>query len=135
MARAREAELLAELAVLERELGAYPDQEERLSHVDREIRALENNYDQLVSGYAASDIQNASAPSWNVRIFAVASEPFRFHTGDLIRTLVVPLFALVVGFGLAFIVDALDPSVKTAREAERIFEAPVIASVARIGRK
>ena len=45
------------------------------------------------------------------------------------------LFALVVGFGLAFIVDALDPSVKTAREAERIFEAPVIASVARIGRK
>ena len=131
--QARERQLNNELQALEYELSHYPDREARLTQLNLEISAIQGNYRQLVSEYAAAGIQNASAPSWTVRLYASPSDPIRIHTGDLIRTLVIPLFALVISLGLAFIVDTLDPAVKTAGEAERIFRAPVLASVNRIG--
>ncbi len=133
--RAREATLTGELDDILVELSRFPERESELTQVNLEIEALSENYRQLVTGAAAADIQNASAPSRAVTLFAAASSPLRVHTGDLIRTLVVPLFALVVALGLAFIIDGLDPSVKTTREAEDIFGAPVLASVARTGKR
>lgn len=131
--QAREQQLNDELQALEFELSHYPDREARLTQLNLEISTLQGNYRQLVTEYSAAGIQHAAAPSWVVKLYGSPTEPTRIHTGDLIRTLVIPLFALVISLGMAFIVDTLDPSVKTAGEAERIFRAPVLASVSRVG--
>lgn len=133
--RARQAHLEKELADLEAELQGYPEREAELLQVNLELAAQEANYRRLMAEYTSSGIQNASAPNWQVRLYQEPSPPARVHTGDLIRTLVIPIFALIVGLGLALVVDGLDPSIKTVGEAERIFGAPVLASVGRVGRK
>ncbi len=133
--QARETLLADEAAALEEELRAYPERASELERVDVEISALETDYQRLINESTVAGIQNASAPSWNVRLYASASQPKRLQTGDVIRTLVVPIFALLIAVGLAFAVDGMDPSVKTVTEAEAIFDAPVLASVARVGRK
>jgi uncharacterized protein involved in exopolysaccharide biosynthesis len=132
---ARESHLRSQVLGLTSELDVFPGREAELTDVNMQIAALEDNYRQLLNEYMAAGIQTASSPSRAVTPYALASSPIAVRTGDLIRTLVLPLFALVVAFGLAFIVDSLDPTVKTAREAERILGAPVLASVTRDWRR
>jgi uncharacterized protein involved in exopolysaccharide biosynthesis len=132
---ARQTQLEREFDSMDEELIRYPAREARLSQINLEISALQENYRQLMNGHTAAGIQNVSAPSWNVRLYQSASDPSRVHTGDLIRTLIVPLFALLLGFGVSFVVDTMDPTVKTVHEAEEIFGAPVLATIGRMGRK
>jgi len=132
---ARETHLRGQLVGLGAELDEYPEREAELTGVNLEIAALEENYRQLLTEYMAAGIQTASSPSRAVTLYALASTPVRVRTGDLIRTLVLPIFALVVALGLAFVIDSLDPTIKTNREAERILGAPVLASVPREWRR
>jgi uncharacterized protein involved in exopolysaccharide biosynthesis len=133
--RARERQLAEELETIDRELADFPEREYRLNRVNLELETLENDYRRLVTEYTAAGVQNASLPNWQVRLYAEASKPTRIQTGDVVRTVVVSLFSLVVALGIAFIVDGLDPSVKTVRETEVIFDAPVLALVAKARRK
>jgi len=132
---ARERQLAADLAELEGELGTFPRQEAALARVNLEIATLEDQYQQLIEGHTSAGIQNASAPARSVTLYSSASRPVAARRGDIVRTLIVPAFALVVAMGLAFVVDALDPSVKTLREAEESLDAPVLAAVAESGRR
>jgi capsular polysaccharide biosynthesis protein len=45
------------------------------------------------------------------------------------------LIGLLVGIGLAFLVDYIDPSVRTRQEAERLLELPVLAEIPRPSRR
>src|SRR5438477_7728597 len=45
------------------------------------------------------------------------------------------LIGLLVGIGLAFLIDYLDPSVRTRQEAERVLELPVLGEVPRASRR
>ena len=45
------------------------------------------------------------------------------------------LIGLIVGIGLAFLVDYIDPSVRTRQEAERLLELPVLGEIPRPSRR
>ena len=45
------------------------------------------------------------------------------------------LIGLLVGIGLAFLIDYLDPSVRTRQEAERVLELPVLGEIPRASRR
>jgi capsular polysaccharide biosynthesis protein len=45
------------------------------------------------------------------------------------------LIGLLVGVGLAFLVDYLDPTVRTREEAERLLELPIVGEIPRSSRK
>lgn len=45
------------------------------------------------------------------------------------------LIGLLVGVGLAFLIDYLDPSVRTREEAEKLLQMPVLGEIPRSGRK
>jgi uncharacterized protein involved in exopolysaccharide biosynthesis len=133
--QARQRQLEADLVDFEAELGSYPRQESALARANLEIATLEDQYQQLIEGHTSAGIQNASAPARSVTLYSSPSAPVSARRGDLVRTLIMPAFALVVALGLAFMVDALDPSVKTMREAEDALDAPVLAAVAESGRR
>ncbi len=133
--RARERHYRREVDKLEWELREFPGYEYDLERVGLEIATLQDDYRRLINESTSAGIQNASAPSWTVRLYAAASEPRRIQSGDIIRTLVVPALALLIAMGLAFAIDGLDPSVKTPSEAEAIFGAPVLATVQNVGKK
>ena len=48
-----------------------------------------------------------------------------------LRTLV----GLLIGIGLAFLLDYLDPSVRTRREVEDLLRLPVLGAIPRSGRR
>jgi protein tyrosine kinase modulator len=56
-----------------------------------------------------------------------ANTPFGLISEIGLRTLI----GLLVGLGLAFLVDYVDPSVRTREEAERLLQLPVLAEIPR----
>jgi capsular polysaccharide biosynthesis protein len=45
------------------------------------------------------------------------------------------LIGLLIGIGLAFLIDYLDPSVRTREEAERLLSLPVVGEIPRPSRR
>jgi capsular polysaccharide biosynthesis protein len=48
---------------------------------------------------------------------------------DLVRLLLAPAFSLLVGIAIAFFIDGLDLTVRTANQAEEYLDLPVLASL------
>lgn len=60
-----------------------------------------------------------------------ANTPFGLISEIGLRTVI----GLLVGIGLAFLVDYLDPSVRTRQEAERLLDVPVLGEIPRPARR
>ena len=65
----------------------------------------------------------------NVILLTPASPGTPTNTRDYVRLGLAPAFSLVVGVGLAFFIDGLDLTVRTADQAEEDVELPVLASI------
>jgi len=48
---------------------------------------------------------------------------------DIVRLLLAPAFSLLVGIAIAFFIDGLDLTVRTANQAEEYLDLPVLASL------
>ena len=60
-----------------------------------------------------------------------ANSPLGLASEIALRTLI----GLLIGIGLAFLVDYLDPSVRTREEAERVLSLPVVGEIPRPSRR
>lgn len=112
-------------------LGAFPDREAQLARLDRTIESLQTTHDALLRRHIDAITTRVGSNIWDVVVLQEAIEPFRLRTQDYVRMAVLPLFALVIGIGLAFLLDGLDHSLKDPMEAEAHLKVPVLATVDR----
>jgi hypothetical protein len=115
----------------EESLG-LPDKEARLAQYDRIIEALRKDYTVLVERQVTAKVETTGKPEWRVILLQPASESIRERTRDYVRFTLVPVFALLIGLALAFVIDGVDHSLKDATEAEHHLGVPVIGSLSRI---
>jgi uncharacterized protein involved in exopolysaccharide biosynthesis len=130
---AQEASLSQLVDALSAQLRELPNKEMRLGQMDRIIQALRTQYDALVRSSVDARIKRTGSADWNVILLSPASRarPIRVH--DYIRLAVLPLFSLILGIGLAFLVDGLDHSIKNASDVESYLGLPVLTSVSPFG--
>jgi uncharacterized protein involved in exopolysaccharide biosynthesis len=128
--------LRARLAVIDRDLGAaeaqlqsMPDKESRLALMDKEIEVLKNRYSELTERSDQAKVTENTSSSVNVLLLEPAGAPKPVNARDYVRLALAPAFSIVVGIGLAFFVDGLDLTVRTAGHAEEAAELPVLASL------
>ena len=81
-----------------------------------------------MEGDKARITENTSA-GVSVVLLSPAGPPVARNTKDYVRLALAPAFSLVVGIGLAFFIDGLDLTVRTANQAEEYLEIPVLASL------
>lgn len=125
----RERSLVAQAAIYRTQLERIPFQESTLSQFEHEMTTLRDRYKELLGKEIQARIQQATTPDWTVTLFQPASRPIALRTTDYVRLALAPLLSLVVGLMLAFFLDSLDHSLKTASDIEEYLGIPVLASL------
>lgn len=125
----RAATLRSQAASYRNQLERLPYQQNALNQLDHEMLTLRDRYKELVGKEITARIQQATSPDWTVTLFAPATRPRALRTTDYVRLALAPLLSLVVGLMLAFFLDSLDHSLKTASDVEEYLGVPVLASL------
>lgn len=126
---ARQAPLVSQMSEVEGELATLPGKQMTLSDIDREIGVLQDRYKELVERSDQARITEQTTPTINVMVLKPARPGVPANQRDYVRLALAPAFALVVGVGLAFFVDGLDPRVRTPGDVENTLQLPVLASL------
>ena len=127
--QARRAVILKDIETLEQSLALMPDKEMSIVEMDRRISVLKERYKELSENSDRVRITQNTSPSRNVVLLSRASKAVPRNTRDYVRLALAPAFSIVVGIGLAFFLDGLDLTVRTARQAEEAAGLPVLASL------
>lgn len=115
--------------VLRARLDAMPASEGRLNELDAQVKTLRERYDDLIKARDQSRITANTSTDFNVVLLNPAGAPAPKNTRDYVRLALAPAFSIVVGIGLAFFIDGLDLTVRTANQAEEYLELPVLATL------
>jgi polysaccharide biosynthesis transport protein len=132
VAQAKVRSLDATVRGLDEESLGLPDKEARLNQYERIIEALKKDYTTLVDRQITAKVETTGKPEWRVILLQPATQAIRERTRDYVRFTLVPIFALLIGLALAFVIDGLDHSLKDAAEAEEHLGVPVLGSLSRI---
>ena len=136
LASSRAQSLQAKVAVLDEEianvheqLDAAPQSLKKTDEMDAELTSLrarlrdltEKQDEALVTEHTMSDV--------NVVVLAPAGPAIPTNPLDFVRLALAPAFSLLVGVAIAFFIDGLDLTVRTANQAEEYLDLPVLASL------
>lgn len=126
---ARRAQMAKDIAGVREDLARMPERERMLSEFDRQIYALRLRYEDLVKKINDAKAAASTTEPATVILLSPAGPPTPHNTRDYVRLALAPAFSIVVGIGLAFFVDGLDLTVRTAGQAEEALDLPVLAAV------
>jgi polysaccharide biosynthesis transport protein len=111
------------------QLATLPNKETTISELDQQISVLKSRYEELVRKSDQARITEQTTPNVNIQLLNPAGPARPRNAPDPVRIALAPAFALIVGIGLAFFLDGLDITVRTAGQAEEVAELPVLASL------
>ncbi len=136
LAGERTAQLKAKLAVVDQEIAdihrqlvTTPDDLKKMDEIDNDVSALRNSLKELTESRDQAMITANTSQDVNVVLLAPASVAAPSNQLDIVRLLLAPAFSLLVGIAIAFFVDGLDLTVRTANQAEEYLDLPVLASL------
>ena len=136
LAGSRVKQLQAKLAVLDQEIAGIhqqlvsaPDDLKKMDEIDNDINVLRARLKGLTDSRDQAIITATTTADVNVVLLAPAGVAIPANQLDLVRLLLAPVFSLLVGIAIAFFVDGLDLTVRTANQAEEYLDLPVLASL------
>lgn len=118
-----------DIADVKAKLGRVPDNQNRVENIDAEVKTLRDRYDEYVKARDQAQITANVSSGVFVVLLNPAGSAVAKNSLDLVRLGLAPAFSLVVGVGLAFFIDGLDLTVRTAGQAEQYLELPVLATL------
>jgi succinoglycan biosynthesis transport protein ExoP len=118
-----------DLAGVRSELATLPAKEARISELETRIAALKLRYGDVVEKSGAARITAFTSLPVKIMLLSPAAPATPKAARDYVRLALAPAFSIVVGIGVAFFVDGLDITVRTAGHAEEGSELPVLATV------
>jgi uncharacterized protein involved in exopolysaccharide biosynthesis len=128
---AKVASLQTSLDYIGDELTSFPDREAQLSRLDRMLTSLRETHAALVGRRADVLTTRLGSNLVDVVVLEEAVPPYAVRTVDSIRLAVIPIFALLVAIGLAFLADSLDHTFREREELEAQLRLPVLGEVRR----
>ncbi len=118
-----------DIAAVEAQLAPGPSRQAVLDRLDQEIDAQQKRYVDLLQKSRDARVTEYTTPPVNVLLLSPAGPGVPRNARDYVRLGLAPAFSLVVGIGLAFFVDGLDLTVRTAGQAEETLDLPVLAAI------
>ncbi len=136
MAGSRVQQLQSRVAVLDQEVASIrqqlvgaPEDLKKMDELDGEIVNLRSRLKELSGARDQASITANTSQDVNVVLLAPAGIAVASNPLDIVRLLLAPAFSLLVGIAIAFFVDGLDLTVRTANQAEEFLDLPVLASL------
>ena len=137
LAGSRTAQLKSKVAVIDQEIAdihrqlvTTPDDLKKMDEIDNDVTTMRASLKDLTDSRDQALITANTSQDVNVVMLAPASVATPSNQLDLVRLLLAPAFSLLVGIAIAFFIDGLDLTVRTANQAEEYLDLPVLASLA-----
>ncbi len=127
--QSRLAVLDKEIAAVRQELLAAPQNLKKMDELDNALSALRQRLREVTDARDQALITANTMPDISVIVLAPAGVAEPTNQLDLVRLALAPAFSLLVGIAIAFFVDGLDLTVRTANQAEEYLDLPVLASL------
>jgi len=118
-----------DLAALRQKLSAAPAGLKRMDELDADLSQLRFRLKELQDNHDQALITANTSEDLKVILLAPASVATPTNQLDLVRLMLAPAFSLLVGIAIAFFIDGLDLTVRTANQAEEYLDLPVLASL------
>jgi uncharacterized protein involved in exopolysaccharide biosynthesis len=136
MAGSRVAQLQARANVLDTQmtdiktqLAQAPADLKKMDEIDADLTSLRARLKDLNESRDLANITANTTQDLSVVLLAPAGVATPNNPLDLVRLLLAPAFSLLVGIAIAFFIDGLDLTVRTANQAEEYLDLPVLASL------
>lgn len=127
-ALATEAALTAELDRLKKEALALGPLQMEYKRLEREAKGAEENFNLLIGRLRTSE-QEGRNEQINVEEHELARGAYLVSPRMKLNVAVAALLAMLLGMGLAFLLDYLDRTIKTAEDVERLVGAPLLGII------
>ena len=118
-----------QLADVRSQLAQAPSDLKKMDEIDAAVTALRLRLKDLNDSRDQAMITANTSQDVSVILLAPAGVATANNPLDLVRLLLAPAFSLLVGIAIAFFVDGLDLTVRTANQAEEYLDLPVLASL------
>ena len=118
-----------EIAKVRQELLAAPQSLKKVDELDAELSALRLRLRDVSDARDQALITLNTMPDVSVIVLSPAGVAVATNKLDVVRLALAPAFSLLVGIAIAFFVDGLDLTVRTANQAEEYLDLPVLASL------
>lgn len=126
---AKLADIEGEIASMDAQLAEMPNKEMTLNELDREIQLLRSRFGDITEKADLARVTENTMVTVTVLLLDPAEPATPKRQRDYVRMALAPAFSLVIGIGLAFFMDGLDLTVRTAGQAEQALDLPVLASL------
>ncbi len=127
--QSRVAVLDQEIATVRQQLDTAPEDLKHMDGMDGELATLRSQLRSLTEARDQTSITANTSQDVNVVLLAPAGIAAASNPLDIVRLLLAPAFSLLLGIAIAFFVDGLDLTVRTANQAEEFLDLPVLASL------
>jgi uncharacterized protein involved in exopolysaccharide biosynthesis len=127
--QARVTVLDQEIASVRAQLETAPENLQESDQIDAELNTLRTRLREVLARQDEATITANTMPDVSVILLAPASTATPTNPLDLVRLALAPAFSLLVGIAIAFFIDGLDLTVRTANQAEEYLDLPVLASM------
>ena len=118
---------------IEARVNSFPKQEATLARLERDVRIAESLFLRLATLHQEALIREHKAASTGqaaVLVVDPAQVPVRPESKEVpVRAGMAGLLGLVMGAGLALLMESLDTRISTSRDAEATYGLPVLASI------
>lgn len=127
--QSRLAVLDKEIASVRQQLHSAPQSLKKMDELESELSALRLRLREVTEARDQALITANTTPDISVILLSPAGPAVPTNQLDLVRLALAPAFSLLVGIAIAFFVDGLDLTVRTANQAEEYLDLPVLASM------
>jgi len=111
------------------QLDAAPQSLQTVDEMDAELTTLRARQREILARQDEAAVTANTMADVNVVVLAPASVATATNPLDMVRLGLAPAFSLLVGIAIAFFIDGLDLTVRTANQAEEYLDLPVLASM------
>jgi capsular polysaccharide biosynthesis protein len=118
-----------ELARIHEQLASAPVDLKTVDDIENDLTALRARLKDLTESRDQAMITANTSSDVNVVLLAPAGIPIPTNQLDMVRLMLAPAFSLLIGVAVAFFIDGLDLTVRTANQAEEYLDLPVLASL------
>jgi uncharacterized protein involved in exopolysaccharide biosynthesis len=127
--QARVTVIEQELASVRQQLDAAPQSLKKVDEMDEQLATLRARLREVLGKQDEAAITANTMADVNVVVLSAASGATPTNPLDFVRLGLAPAFSLLVGIAIAFFIDGLDLTVRTANQAEEYLDLPVLASM------
>jgi succinoglycan biosynthesis transport protein ExoP len=118
-----------DLADLRKKLSSAPSGLKMMDETDNDLSQLRFRLKELEENRDQALITANTSEDGRVVLLAPAGVAAATNSLDLVRLMLAPAFSVLVGIAIAFFIDGLDLTVRTANQAEEYLDLPVLASL------